>query len=785
MGDKNSTVFVRAKPEKIAVEERYYYHMDIGHNTATKFQRAEGEIRLEYPYDGKEFFDEDALEDTKHQRKDEGPLQATVGYLSVRGHQSTTWAEALNRDTLTIVLPVDHAEGKIECSQKCVLRYKYGIAEPASPPVVVNATLIDEEPIPVGISRTSFEDRMRLRLLIEAQLAGVRRRAEAELEEQVWRLMEQGEGEGIGLLPPSPNGEELARTLVAMANGRGGHIIIGGVRDGREPGLTDNELEKAQATLRDAVMSCTPPVPIVVPRPVSIGERFVLFTRIPPDLSDAYQLNNTYFRREGTTNRPLSADEANRLRSQRVGARLREPLWAELFSAEEVAALLARAPGTTLSFIWEEEDMTPERLAETIVALANTQGGYILIGVQPQRAGGPGQARGLEEPRVKEIIGRVTTVAEKCHPPVTISGLQQITRDGKTIVAVRISSDLPYVYSTDGRVLGRREAQNEPLSTDEIYKRLIERSPTETRELLDVTRPMVTYARLDWPYIPHITEAARFDPEKKVVEWQHLEMKQEDEDHYRCEMPIPVEQPKELYRQREIRGEIHLRCSDLTLSGLRVDYFNALGEGRKPARAPYGSPSKSEDASRPRNTKSTAASIEHSATVVVDIAISVDSVFPRREFFPYRHIELEGVIPEPNRLDDVLNALNDLGIRIAEVEPAPASDDKAFLAQIGRGFRITGVKHTGAEQTGVKHVGAEELEVGPADLEVGLVVRGTKGRLIRQVELGRRTDKLQLETGKLVIDIFGRVQGDFKRLSALLGEIQQVLKDRLESVRVT
>ncbi|MBM3303020.1 MAG: ATP-binding protein, partial [Deltaproteobacteria bacterium] len=355
---------------------------------------------------------------------------------------------------------------------------------------------------------------------------------------------------------------------------------------------------------------------------------------------------------------------------------------------------------------------------ETIVALANSQGGYILIGVQPQPAGGTGQLRGLEEPQLKEITEQVNTAAKNCHPPVPISGLQAITRDGKSIVVVRISNDLPYVYATDGCVLGRRGAQNESLSADAIYQRLIERSQTKVRELSDVGRPIVTYARLNWPYIAHITKdtditiSARFDPEKKAVEWQYVELRRKDEDHYQCTVFIPVEQPKELYHQREITGEIYLQLSDLALSGLRVDYFNALGEGRRPT----GSA---------RSTTPAAVNIERSTSVIVDTTINVDGAFRRREFFPYRHVELAGVIPELNRLDDVLNALNDLGIRVEKLEPEPTRDDKVFTDQVRGGFLIQGIKHTEAEE-----------------LEVWLVVRGTKGQLRRQVELGRRKDTL-------------------------------------------
>jgi predicted metal-dependent peptidase len=84
------------------------------------------------------------------------------------------------------------------------------------------------------------------------------------------------------------------------------------------------------------------------------------------------------------------------------------------------------------------------------------------------------------------------------------------------------------------------------------------------------------------------------------------------------------------------------------------------------------------------------------------------------------------------------------------------------------GFQISGVKRTGAEE-----------------LKVSMVVKGFRSGLTRQVTLGRRKDTLRLNTGNLVIDIFGSVQGDFKQLSALLSEIQKVLKERLEFVRVT
>jgi hypothetical protein len=484
-----------------------------------------------------------------------------------------------------------------------------------------------------------------------------------------------------------------------------------------------------------------------------------------------------------------------------------EPVSVGQVSTDDVSSLLTQAPGPTLYFVWEEKEMAIEYLGETIVALANNQGGHILIGVRPLPEGGTCQILGIEELKAKEVMSRVSNAAAGCRPPVQIFGPKLLVMEGKNVVVVKIAGGLPYVYSFAGRVLTRREADNEN-PADAIYQQVIERSRTTVRELSDEVRPVASYIRLDWPYVSYVTAAsARFDPEKRALEWRDLFLQPEGEDHYRCKVSIPIERPKELYRQREIKGEIRLQFRNVTLSGLRLDYFNALGEGRRSPHALLGdlpklerigravsaqqsagveierfakgwgrsqlqalrdSLHKLERAGRTRSTQQPAkVKIERSTTIIVDTAITVDSIFKRREFFPYRHVELGGIIPEPNRLNDILNILNDLGIRV-EIWPDPATGSEAFLKQMEHGFQISGVKRTGAEE-----------------LKVSMVVKGFRSGLTRQVTLGRRKDTLRLNTGNLVIDIFGSVQGDFKQLSALLSEIQKVLKERLEFVRVT
>jgi len=116
-----------------------------------------------------------------------------------------------------------------------------------------------------------------------------------------------------------------------------------------------------------------------------------------------------------------------------------------------------RRPGQMLAFMPEPE---AQPLAETLVALANSDGGTILIGVDEA-----GRATGRVYADEVEVALRAAV--EECRPPVEARWHQAAAEEGLAFAIVVARS--PALHSlADGRVLVRAGAENRPLSGDQI-----------------------------------------------------------------------------------------------------------------------------------------------------------------------------------------------------------------------------------------------------------------------------------------------------------------------------
>lgn len=101
-----------------------------------------------------------------------------------------------------------------------------------------------------------------------------------------------------------------------------------------------------------------------------------------------------------------------------------------------------------------------ERLAETLVAFANAEGGTVLLGVQSDGA----PVEGLVD---EELEGALRAALLACRPPVRTDWEQMITPQGlAAAIHVPRSSELHAL--ADGRVLVRSGHENQPLSGDQV-----------------------------------------------------------------------------------------------------------------------------------------------------------------------------------------------------------------------------------------------------------------------------------------------------------------------------
>jgi len=128
---------------------------------------------------------------------------------------------------------------------------------------------------------------------------------------------------------------------------------------------------------------------------------------------------------------------------------------------DELLHLIAQGEGQQIDL--KEEAIKPGRLAETLVAFANAEGGVILIGVDDE-----GRIPGVSD--LKRATDNVVEAISHCSPPLGI-GLPQAVEmaPGVTVLIVEIPAQLPRVYHAHGRYLRRAGSMN--LALDEAARR--------------------------------------------------------------------------------------------------------------------------------------------------------------------------------------------------------------------------------------------------------------------------------------------------------------------------
>ncbi len=133
----------------------------------------------------------------------------------------------------------------------------------------------------------------------------------------------------------------------------------------------------------------------------------------------------------------------------------------------EVQALLAQGMGATLH--WFPADVPVSRLAATLVGMANTRGGTVLIGVAPRSA----QIQGVQDG--DEVVDRLFQAALLPDPPLVLP-LPLLTTIGHAqLLWISIPAGLPCVYNLEGRYLGREGSQTNPLPARRLRQLLMER----------------------------------------------------------------------------------------------------------------------------------------------------------------------------------------------------------------------------------------------------------------------------------------------------------------------
>ncbi len=129
-------------------------------------------------------------------------------------------------------------------------------------------------------------------------------------------LLAQPEGKHLAFMRGKCKPDELAQTLVALANAQGGTVVIGaGGRGKKLEGVGD--VAAAREAVLDAALACTPPLVLPLPEVAREGDAAVLLLNVPAGLPHVYSLHGKYLRREGPNDEPIPPNALRRLLIER------------------------------------------------------------------------------------------------------------------------------------------------------------------------------------------------------------------------------------------------------------------------------------------------------------------------------------------------------------------------------------------------------------------------------------------------------------------------------------
>ncbi|MBI5034825.1 MAG: DeoR family transcriptional regulator [Chloroflexi bacterium] len=134
---------------------------------------------------------------------------------------------------------------------------------------------------------------------------------------------------------------------------------------------------------------------------------------------------------------------------------------------DEILSLYQQGQGATLAF--EVEAVALNRLAETLAAFANADGGFVFLGIDSNT----GLVRGIRD--VDETIDKVLAAGLRCEPPLILPRPESAILEEKTIVIAEVTTGLAHAYSLRGKYLARSGKKNSALGPRQLRQLLRER----------------------------------------------------------------------------------------------------------------------------------------------------------------------------------------------------------------------------------------------------------------------------------------------------------------------
>ncbi len=146
-------------------------------------------------------------------------------------------------------------------------------------------------------------------------------------------------------------------------------------------------------------------------------------------------------------------------------------------NSAEILTLLSGGMGPSLQ--WFPEDVPLSSLAGTLVGMANSEGGAVILGVSPRA----GELVGVSD--TEAAIERIFQATITTDPTLVLPIPRQVTaqRAGMlkpvNLILINVPAGLPHVYSLDGRYFGRDGTQTSPLHARHLYKLLQQRGTVQ------------------------------------------------------------------------------------------------------------------------------------------------------------------------------------------------------------------------------------------------------------------------------------------------------------------
>jgi ATP-dependent DNA helicase RecG len=125
--------------------------------------------------------------------------------------------------------------------------------------------------------------------------------------------------------------------------------------------------------------------------------------------------------------------------------------------------------GESETLAFELESASALKLAETFSALANTQGGSVLIGMDAASQTVKG-IRELDAAREKALAAGL-----RCEPPLVLPRPTTVMLEGKPLLYVTIPSGLPHAYALRGKYMAREGKKNRALGPRQLRDLLRQR----------------------------------------------------------------------------------------------------------------------------------------------------------------------------------------------------------------------------------------------------------------------------------------------------------------------